>query len=100
MNEPSGDQQLIEEIRGLRADLRKGVRNALWVFGSAVILVCCTWRPELLGVVGVLTIAFIALYLLGMTFQSIFNWKLRKRRQQEDFALLSGRVSVARRKPE
>lgn len=95
---------LTEEIRGLREDLRKHVRNALLVFAGAVVLVCLVFgQPiskdarQFLALGGVLVALGMFLYLVRLVFQAIFNARLRKRHERENFAILSGRTAAARR---
>ncbi len=103
MSDPSDQHQLAEEIRGLREDLRNGLRNALWVFSGAVILVCLvfgprfSWNKEFLAIGAALAALCIFLYLVGLVFQVILNARLRKRHERENFAILSGRTAAARR---
>ena len=104
MSDPSHQHPLTEEIRGLREDLRRHVRNALLVFAGAVVLVCLVFgQPiskdarQFLALGGVLVALGMFLYLVGLVFQAIFNARLRKRHERENFAILSGRTAAARR---
>lgn len=104
MNDSSHDNRLAEEIRGLREDLRKSVRNALWVFASSVVLVCLVFGPrlskdamEFLALAGIVAAVCGFFYLVGLVFQAFFNARIRKRNERESFAILSGRAAAPRR---
>ncbi|WP_193211192.1 hypothetical protein [Luteolibacter marinus] len=92
---------LAAEIRALRQDVRRGFRNALWVFMGAVILICLTFGPRIpkstVQVLVATGIGVLFFYLVGRVFQSAFNARLRKRNERERFAILSGRAPAARR---
>jgi lipopolysaccharide export LptBFGC system permease protein LptF len=102
MEEPPKDERLIEEIRQLRLDIGRWVRNGLWVFAASVVLVCLTFGPELprnmKEGIGLLIALFGLLYFVGLVFHVFFNFLRRKRHERESFALLSGRVPAARRR--
>lgn len=104
MNESPTDNRLADEVRALREEVRKGIRNALWIFSAAVILVCLVFGPELsssvkegFAVACGLAVLCGFLYLIGLCFQAFFNARLRKRYEKESFALLSGQVPVSHR---
>lgn len=95
---------LLEEIRAIREDLRRHVRNALWVIAGSVVLVCVVFGMERSDArhFGELAFAggilFGILYLSGLVFQSVFRAIARRRHERESFAILSGRARVSRRK--
>lgn len=109
MNEGPQDERLIQEIRELRKDMGRWVRNSLFVFAGSVLLVCLFFgkdlskgTKELLGEAGsvigagLLLVGF--LYLVGLCFQSFFNFLRRRRYERESFAILSGRAPGSRRR--
>lgn len=103
MNDQPNDARVIEEIRALREDVRKHVRNALWVFAAAVALVCLVFGPSMSKDAPV--IVFGAAFLLGLAYlisailKAAINARLRKRDERERFAILSGRTAASRRAP-
>ena len=108
-NKPT-DERLIEEIRGFREDMRSSVRNALWVFAGAVLLVCLffgrplpkiTIEKDYIVFAAFGVAAALGLYLVGLMFQAFFNARIRRRHQRENLAILSGRTAGAasRRNP-
>ncbi|WP_035605147.1 hypothetical protein [Haloferula sp. BvORR071] len=107
MNEKPSDERLIEEIRGFRQDMRRSVRNALWVFAGSVVLVCVVFGPpmkkfsidkDFVAFAGVVGGALLLAYLVGLVCQAALNVRIRKKRQQESFAILSGRTAGASRR--
>jgi hypothetical protein len=107
MNEKPSDERLIEEIRGFREDMRRSVRNALWVFAGAVILVCVVFGPAIpkikiekdyVALAGFGVAALVLTYLAGLIFQAVLNARIRRRHQRESFAILSGRTAGAGRR--
>lgn len=100
--EKSRDEHLLQEIRELRKDMGRWVRNSLLVFAGSVLMVCLFFgrglskdTKELLGEAGsvvgagLLLVGF--LYLVGLFFQSFFSFLRRRRHERESFAILSGR---------
>ena len=102
MDDSAKDDRLAEELRALRQDIGRWVRNMLWVFAGSVVLVCLTFGPGLSGDakegIGAGIALFGLLYLVGLVCQAFFNFRLRRRYERESFALLSGRVPGARRR--
>ncbi len=94
---------LVEEIRAMREDLRRHVRNSLWVFACSVVMVCAVFgleRSEIRHLAGYALIGgllLVSLYVAGLIFQSVFRALARKRHERESFAILSGRSRVSRR---
>jgi hypothetical protein len=103
MEEKNAEQQLIDEIRALRADLRRYAIIAMWLFLGActcgfILFSNHASESAISGLVALfLLIGF--LYLVGLMFQAAFNAKLRRQRERADFAILSGRTSGSNRKP-
>lgn len=103
MDEKNNDRQLVEEIRGLRADLRRYAITAMWLFLGACICGFMLFSNHATssafgGLVAALLVIGFA-WLVGLIFQAIFNAKLRRQRERAEFAILSGRTSGANRKP-
>jgi len=101
MDEKMNERQLIEEIRGLRADLRRYAITSTWLFCGASICGFMMFSnhasdPIIGGLAaGFLLIGF--LYLVGLMFQAVFNAKLRRQRERAELAILSGRTAVSNR---
>lgn len=103
MDEKNNDRQLVEEIRALRADLRRYAVTGFWVFCGACLLGFLLFSNHASHEAGSwLFAAFLLigfLYLVGLVFQAAFNAKLRRQRERAEFAILSGRSSGSDRKP-
>lgn len=103
MDEKNYDRQLVEEIRALRADLRRYALTAMWLFCGVSVCGFVLFSDHasdsaIGGLVAVLLVIGFA-WLVGLIFQAIFNAKLRRQRERAEFAILSGRTSGSNRKP-
>ncbi|QJE98006.1 hypothetical protein [Luteolibacter luteus] len=105
-NDVENPHDLAAEISALRKDLRTCFNRALWVFAGSVVLVCLVFGSQLkipsfmkewMTVGGALLALAVFLYIFGITLQAIMNARLRKRHEQESFAILSGRTRPPRR---
>ena len=106
MIEKNNDRQLIEELRALRADLRRYAVTSMWLFLGACICGFVLFSNHasesvvdgLAWLIAVLLVIGFA-WLVGLIFQAAFNAKLRRQRERAEFAILSGRTSGSNRKP-
>lgn len=106
MDEKNNDRQLVEEIRALRADLRRYAVIAMWLFLGACICGFVLFsnhasKPVVEGLATLIPVLIVIgfAWLVGLIFQAVFNAKLRRQRERAEFAILSGRTSGASRKP-
>ena len=106
MDEKNNDRQLVEEIRGLRADLRRYAITAMWLFLGACICGFVLFsnhasKSVVKGLASLIPLLIVVgfAWLVCLIFQAAFNARLRRQRERAEFAILSGRTSGANRKP-
>lgn len=105
MDGKNSDRQLLEEIRALRADLRRYAVSAMWLFLGACIFGFILFsnhasEPVVEGLATLIPVLIVIgfVWLVGLIFQAAFNARLRRQRERAEFAILSGRTSGANRK--
>lgn len=106
MDEMKNDRQVVEEIRALRADLRRYAFIAMWLFLGAcicgfVLFSSHVSEPVVEGLATLIPVLIVIgfVWLVGLIFQAAFNARLRSQRERAEFAVLSGRTSGANRNP-
>jgi hypothetical protein len=103
MDEKKNDLQLVEEIRALRADLRRYAVIAMWLFLGACVCGLILFsnhasNPAIEGLISVLIVIGFA-WLVGLILQAAFNAKLRRQREHAESSILSARIAASSRRP-